>query len=78
MITSAELHRTAEEEGLRLDQVEKDYVLLWILRGLSLQNLPAKGWVFKGGTCSPAPLYIIKAIASRKISTSLATLISVA
>ena len=51
MITSAELHRTAEEEGLRFDQVEKDYVLLWILRGLSLQNLSAKGWVFKGGTC---------------------------
>lgn len=51
MITSAELHRTAEEEGLRFDQVEKDYVLLWILRGLSLQNLTAKGWVFKGGTC---------------------------
>ncbi len=51
MITSAELHRAAEEEGLRFDQVEKDYVLLWILRGLSLQNLPTKGWVFKGGTC---------------------------
>ena len=51
MITSAELHRTAEEEGLRFDQVEKDYVLLWVLRGLSLQNLPANGWVFKGGTC---------------------------
>jgi len=46
VITSAELHRTAEEEGLRFDQVEKDYVLLWILRGLSLQNLQAKGWVF--------------------------------
>lgn len=51
MITSAELHRTAEDEELRFDQVEKDYVLLWVLRGLSLQNLPAKGWVFKGGTC---------------------------
>lgn len=51
MITSAELHRAAEAEGLRFDQVEKDYVLLWVLRGLSLQNLPAKGWVFKDGTC---------------------------
>jgi len=50
VITSAELHQTAEDEGLRFDQVEKDYVLLWVLRGLSLQNLPAKGWVFKGGT----------------------------
>ncbi len=51
MITTAELHRVTAEEGLRFDQVEKDYIILWILAGLShLQSL-AKGWVFKGGTC---------------------------
>jgi predicted nucleotidyltransferase component of viral defense system len=38
-------------EGLRFDQVEKDYVVLWILRGLSHFESSAKGWVFKGGTC---------------------------
>ena len=51
MITSAELHRAAAAEGLRFDQVEKDYVILWILQGLSQSESSAKGWVFKGGTC---------------------------
>lgn len=51
MITTAELHRAAEAEGLRFDQVEKDYVILWVLQGLSHSASSAKGWVFKGGTC---------------------------
>lgn len=34
MITTAELHRVAEKEGLRFDQTEKDYVILWTLKGL--------------------------------------------
>lgn len=51
MITSAELHRTAAADGLRFDQVEKDYVILWILQGLSRPEFLPKGWVFKGGTC---------------------------
>jgi hypothetical protein len=28
VITAVELHRAAEKEGLRFDQVEKDYVIL--------------------------------------------------
>ncbi|MGD1075021.1 MAG: nucleotidyl transferase AbiEii/AbiGii toxin family protein [Thermodesulfovibrionales bacterium] len=51
MITTAELHRVAEAEGLRFDQVEKDYVILWVLRGLARSGLTKHGWVFKGGTC---------------------------
>lgn len=35
MITTAELHRVADREGLRFDQAEKDYVILWILSGLA-------------------------------------------
>lgn len=35
MITSAELHRIAEKEGLRFDQTEKDYVIPWLLSGLA-------------------------------------------
>ncbi len=35
VITTAELHRVAENEGLRFDQVEKDYVILWLLSGLA-------------------------------------------
>ena len=51
MITTAELHRVAEGEGLRFDQTEKDYVALWLLSGLTYSGAPKHGWVFKGGTC---------------------------
>lgn len=51
MITKAELHRVALAEGIRFDQVEKDYVILWILYGLSQQDFFPNGWFFKGGTC---------------------------
>jgi predicted nucleotidyltransferase component of viral defense system len=51
VITTAELHRATAAEGLRFDQVEKDYVILWILQGLPHSASSAKGWFFKGGTC---------------------------
>lgn len=51
MITTAELHRFAEEDGLRFDQAEKDYVILWVLRGLVHSGMTKHGWIFKGGTC---------------------------
>jgi predicted nucleotidyltransferase component of viral defense system len=51
VITTSELHRFAADESLRFDQVEKDYVILWILAGLSQPQSLSKGWVFKGGTC---------------------------
>ena len=51
MITTAELHRVAEQEGLRFDQAEKDYVILWLLSGLAHSGAKEHGWVFKGGTC---------------------------
>ncbi|MGO9613524.1 MAG: nucleotidyl transferase AbiEii/AbiGii toxin family protein [Dissulfurispiraceae bacterium] len=51
MIKTAELHRVAEADGLRFDQVEKDYVILWVLRGLERSGLTRHGWIFKGGTC---------------------------
>ncbi|MGO8714485.1 MAG: hypothetical protein ACLQSX_01300 [Smithella sp.] len=35
MITTAQLHHLAEKEGLRFDQAEKDYVILWLLSGLA-------------------------------------------
>jgi len=47
MIATAELHRMAEAEGLCFDQVEKDYVILWVLRGLARSGLTNHGWVFK-------------------------------
>ncbi len=51
MITTAELHRVAEQDGLRFDQVEKDYVILWLLFGLTRAGSEKHGWIFKGGTC---------------------------
>jgi hypothetical protein len=51
VITTAELHRAAEKEGLRFDQTEKDYVILWVLAGLSRSGAKEHGWFFKGGTC---------------------------
>lgn len=51
MITTAELHRVAEEEDLRFDQTEKDYIILWLLSGLAHSGIAKHGWVFKGGTC---------------------------
>ena len=47
MITTAELHRVAEQEGLRFDQAEKDYVILWVLSGLARSGLTRHGWTFK-------------------------------
>jgi hypothetical protein len=43
MITTAELHRIAEKEGLRFDQAEKDYVILWVLSGLAHSGLTRHG-----------------------------------
>ena len=51
MITTAQLHHLAEKEGLRFDQTEKDYVILWLLSGLAHSGVKEHGWVFKGGTC---------------------------
>jgi len=51
MITTAQLHRAAQQEGLRFDQIEKDYVILWLLSGLAHSGATEHGWVFKGGTC---------------------------
>lgn len=51
MIEKDEINRQAERQGLRFDQVEKDHVILWILRALAQPRLKPAGWVFKGGTC---------------------------
>ena len=41
----------AREFGLDPNVVEKDYVLGWLLAGISQQKDLASNWVFKGGTC---------------------------
>ena len=39
----------AEQEGLRFDQAEKDYVILWLFSGLSHSGAKEHGWVYRSG-----------------------------
>ena len=51
MINRQEIMDFSREFGLRPDMVEKDYVLGWLLAGISNHKELAANWVFKGGTC---------------------------
>ena len=51
MINKREIINFASAQGLHPHVVEKDYVLGWLLWGISNHNSLAKHWLFKGGTC---------------------------
>lgn len=51
MIDKREILETASSFSLLPNIVEKDYVLGWILAGISAHEELAESWVFKGGTC---------------------------
>jgi len=51
MIDRQEIMDFARELSLAPDVVEKDYVLGWLLAGISQHVALQGGWVFKGGTC---------------------------
>lgn len=51
MIERLELMDFVREMGLRANVVEKDYVLGWLLAGISNHHAFESTWVFKGGTC---------------------------
>lgn len=51
MITRADIVERVTEWGLTEEVVEKDYVLGWLLWGISTDPLLSRQWVFKGGTC---------------------------
>ena len=51
MIRAVEIKEAASAWGLRQDIVERDYVLGWLLAGLSVHSRIGTQWVFKGGTC---------------------------
>lgn len=51
MINRQEIMDFSREFGLRPDLVEKDYVLGWLLSGISNHRDLVSKWVFKGGTC---------------------------
>lgn len=50
MIRPGEIQQKAREAGVRDQQIEKDYVLSWILKGVAENEHLAKILAFKGGT----------------------------
>ncbi len=50
MIPKAQMLQFADSYELQPTTVQKDYVLGWLLRTISLHPELSK-WVFKGGTC---------------------------
>jgi len=50
MIRPAEIQQIARKEGVRDTQIEKDYILSWILTGIANNELLFNNLVFKGGT----------------------------
>ena len=50
MIKPGEIQNKAREMGVRDQQIEKDYILSWILQGVAQHENLAKSIVFKGGT----------------------------
>ena len=51
MINHEEIKDLVSEWGLREDVIEKDYVIGWILWGISTSDELKSSWAFKGGTC---------------------------
>jgi len=50
MIKSGEIQQKARKIGVRDQQIEKDYILSWILFGISKHEQLSKAIIFKGGT----------------------------
>ncbi|MFU8858772.1 MAG: nucleotidyl transferase AbiEii/AbiGii toxin family protein, partial [Deferrisomatales bacterium] len=51
MVDRRELMELVRELGLHANVVEKDYVLGWLLAGISQHPALGPAWIFKGGTC---------------------------
>jgi len=51
MIKPKEISRKANSEGVRQQQVEKDYIISWIIWGIYNNDLLKETLIFKGGTC---------------------------
>jgi uncharacterized protein len=50
MIKPSEIQQKARDVGVRDQQIEKDYMLSWILQGIAQHEQLSKTIVFKGGT----------------------------
>jgi len=51
MIRPNELSSISNREGVRPQQIEKDYIISWLLWGISRNTLLRDAIIFKGGTC---------------------------
>ena len=51
MIKAGEIDKIAIAKGVRAKQIEKDYVISWVLWGIARNDFLNKNLVFKGGTC---------------------------
>lgn len=51
MIDRQEIMDFSREFGLAPNVIEKDYVLAWVLAGISNHSQLGQSWIFKGGTC---------------------------
>ena len=51
MINKQEIMEEAKKHNLPPNTIEKDYVLSWILAGISESKQLKDDWLFKGGTC---------------------------
>ena len=49
MIDRGEVLTIVGERDLRVDMIEKDYVLGWMLSGIFAYPILGSAWVFKGG-----------------------------
>jgi len=50
MIKQGEIQKIANRLGIRDTQIEKDYVIGWILKGISNVEFLKSKLIFKGGT----------------------------
>lgn len=50
MIKPIEIKQHAQKQGIRETQIEKDYILTWILYGIAQHELLSRVFAFKGGT----------------------------
>ena len=51
MIKPQEISKAASKEGVRPQQIEKDYLISWVLWGLYNHDILKDALIFKGGTC---------------------------
>ncbi len=51
MIKPGEIDKIAIENNVRAKQIEKDYIISWILWGITRVDFLNNNLVFKGGTC---------------------------